>query len=61
MILPEGLLASAGLSDQATIVGKGEIFEIWEPKAFAEHAKNARKIAHDKRYQLRGTPPGSKQ
>lgn len=61
VMLPEGLLATAHLKDEAVFVGKGEIFEIWEPKAFAEHAKNARKIAHDKRYQLRGTPPGGKQ
>ncbi|NBO18119.1 MAG: transcriptional regulator MraZ [Proteobacteria bacterium] len=59
IMLPESLLAQAGLSEQAVFVGKGEIFEIWEPKAFAEHAQRARELAKDKRYQLRGTPtPG---
>ena len=58
--LPESLIASASLSEQAVFVGKGEIFEIWEPKAFTEYAKRAREIARDKRYQLRGTPAGGK-
>jgi len=55
--LPEALIESANLVEQAVFVGKGEIFEIWEPAAFAEYAKRARDMARDKRYQLRGTPP----
>jgi MraZ protein len=59
--LPEPLIAAAGLIEQAVFVGKGEVFQIWEPAAFVEHAKKAREMAKDKRYQLRGTPlPGSK-
>ncbi len=60
IMLPEQLIASANLSEQAVFVGKGEIFEIWEPVAFAEHALRARELAKSKRYQLRGTP-GAKQ
>ncbi len=57
--LPESLIEAASLVEQAVFVGKGEIFEIWEPAAFAEHAKRARELARDKRYQLRGTPPAA--
>ncbi len=56
IMLPEALIAQANLSEQAVFVGKGEIFEIWEPVAFAEHALRARELAKAKRYQLRGTP-----
>lgn len=59
IMLPESLIAQANLAEQAVFVGKGEIFEIWEPKAFAEHSLRAREVAKAKRYQLRGTPtPG---
>ena len=34
IILPEELRAHAGISDEATFVGLGEKFQIWEPKAF---------------------------
>src|SRR5947209_4287704 len=37
VMLPENLISAAGISEQATFVGKGEIFEIWEPKAFEAH------------------------
>jgi MraZ protein len=57
--LPEQLIKTANLEELAVFVGKGEIFEIWEPAAFAEHAKRARELAKDKRYQLRGTPPST--
>ncbi|MBY0408321.1 MAG: division/cell wall cluster transcriptional repressor MraZ [Rickettsiales bacterium] len=56
IMLPEHLISTAGISEQAVFVGKGEIFEIWEPKAFGEHAARAREVARDKRFQLRGTP-----
>ncbi|MDE3016297.1 MAG: cell division/cell wall cluster transcriptional repressor MraZ [Pseudomonadota bacterium] len=54
VMLPAGLLAAAALKEHATIVGKGEIFEIWEPKAFEVHAKRARGLVREKRFQLRG-------
>lgn len=53
VLLPEKLIEFAGLKEQITIVGKGEIFEMWEPKRFQEHVEQARKIAQDKR-RLRG-------
>lgn len=52
--LPQELISEAGLSDLATIVGKGEIFEIWEPKSFEAHAKRARELVKENRAKLRG-------
>ena len=54
VVLPESFIAGAGLSEQATIVGKGEIFEIWEPKAFELQAKRARELVREKRFHLKG-------
>jgi MraZ protein len=57
VMLPEALIKTASLADQAVFIGKGETFEIWEPKAFEAHVARARELARDKRYQLRATPP----
>lgn len=34
IILPEDLVAHAGLGDAACFAGRGRTFQIWEPKAF---------------------------
>ena len=34
VVLPEDLLAHAGISETATFVGKGGTFQIWEPAAY---------------------------
>lgn len=57
VMLPETLIATAHLKEQAVFVGKGETFEIWEPKAFQAHVVRARELALAKRYQLRAQPP----
>jgi len=54
VMLPEQLMVNAKLSEQVTIVGKGEIFEIWEPKAFEALAKRARELVREKRFHLKG-------
>jgi len=54
VMLPEPLLALADLSDMAMFVGKGETFEIWEPRAFNDYAARARELAREKRGRLRG-------
>jgi MraZ protein len=54
VMLPSTLLQFAKLSEEATVVGKGEIFEIWEPKAFEAHVKKARSLVREKRSQLKG-------
>lgn len=57
VMLPELLLVQANLSENALFIGKGETFEIWEPKAFAEHSAKARALALKNRGQLRGNAP----
>ena len=54
VMLTESLIEIAGLGDMALFVGKGETFEIWEPKAFEEYAARSREIAREKRLRLRG-------
>jgi MraZ protein len=58
-MLPEPLITLAGLSDMAMFVGKGETFEIWEPKAFEDYAARARELAREKRGRLRGEGGGA--
>ncbi len=54
VMLPESLIEEAHLGENVTIVGKGEIFEIWEPKAFTAQAERARKLVREKRFNLKG-------
>ncbi len=60
--LPDDLIAHAGLSDQAAIVGLGKHFHIWEPAAFKEvqraaKAKRAAKARIDGRQPDRPPAP----
>jgi MraZ protein len=54
VMLPEQLIEAASLKEQATFVGKGEVFEIWEPAAFADYAKRARALVQEKRFMMKG-------
>lgn len=56
VMLPEELLETAEISDAAAFVGKGETFEIWNPKHLADYAAKARDLAKTKRatLQLKG-------
>lgn len=51
--LPPELTKAANIDEDVVFVGKGPTFEIWEPKTFAEHSEKARKLALEKRGQLR--------
>ncbi len=42
VVLPEGLIAHAGLSESAAFVGRGPSFQIWEPEAFRQREAEAR-------------------
>ncbi len=53
VMLPEQLMKMADLSDMAVFLGKGETFEIWEPRAFTEYAARSRDLAREKRNRLR--------
>lgn len=59
VMLTESLIGVAGLSDMALFVGKGETFEIWEPKVFEEYAVRSRELAREKRLRLRGDTGGA--
>ena len=64
VMLPEPLIAHAGLSEQAAFVGRGPLFEIWNPDAFANYQSDAVRQAAEKGLTLRpgnapGSPPGS--
>ena len=52
VMLPEALVTFAGLLEEAVVIGKGEIFEIWEPGTFNAHVEHARKIVQEKRHRL---------
>lgn len=45
IVLPEDLIAHAGLSGEALFAGLGEKFQIWEPARFAERQAAARELA----------------
>ena len=53
VILPENLLKTAKIKDNAVFVGKGSTFEIWEPKRFAIYLEKAKAEAKLKRNMLR--------
>ena len=53
ILLPESLLKFAGLDDQACFVGKGNTFEIWNPKKYEQHYMHAKEVAQKNRTLLR--------
>jgi MraZ protein len=52
-VLPEALLAAAGITDTVVFVGKGATFEIWAPASFAKHQEAARAAALKNRLALK--------
>ena len=59
VMLPEALVAHANLSEQAAFVGRGPLFEVWNPEAFNAYQADAVRQAAEKGLTLRpGTPPG---
>ena len=59
VMLPEALVAHADLSEQAAFVGRGPLFEVWNPEAFNAYQADAVRQAAEKGLTLRpGTPPG---
>jgi MraZ protein len=57
VILPNHLADKAGIISEACFVGKGLVFEVWNPENFNEHLNNARKIAQDNRLMLKNNNP----
>lgn len=56
VLLPEGLIKAAGITDQVVFVGKGTTFEMWNPDRFSTYASKARDFAKTERNKLRLTP-----
>lgn len=56
--LTESLIHHANLSDSIAFVGRGQVFEIWQPEAFEAYKVEARKRALEKGRVLRLKPAG---
>jgi MraZ protein len=48
ILLPEGLMKHAGLTDAVTFMGTGQTFQIWEPAAAAARALEAQAKAKER-------------
>jgi MraZ protein len=51
--LPAYLMEQAGITSQGCFVGKGLVFEIWNPDQFETHRKAAQEIAQNNRLILK--------
>ena len=52
VILTETLKSYTGITSEATLVGQGHKFQIWEPGRFRAHLEEARRRVRDHRKQL---------
>ncbi len=61
ILLPEDLLAHAGIGETAAFVGKGQTFQVWEPEAYktVEAEIRARAVSARPTLPLRPRPPAS--
>lgn len=53
IVLPKETLEEAGIEYQMCFVGKGKVFEIWNPDLFEIHNKNAKELAINNRLLLK--------
>lgn len=53
VVIPENLLAKAGITDVGVFIGKGTTFEIWAKDAFTKHEASARDLAKSSRLVLK--------
>ncbi|MDR0296947.1 MAG: division/cell wall cluster transcriptional repressor MraZ [Rickettsia sp.] len=53
VILPKSLIEHSDISDQVCFVGKGLVFEIWQPQNFETYLSSARQIAQNNRLTLK--------
>ncbi len=47
IILPDAFCEHAGITDRAAFVGRGNMFQVWEPGRLEEHKSAARQRAKD--------------
>lgn len=52
IMLPDELIAVAGISEQVCFVGRGQTFQIWEPAAWKIAEAEARSLARSQRDRL---------
>lgn len=53
IIIPANLLSQANIDNQATFVGKGAVFEIWESGKFEQYLESVKLIAQKNRFILK--------
>ena len=56
VILPESLLSHANIEENAAFVGRGQVFEIWQPAALESYKTEARRRALEKGRTLTPNP-----
>lgn len=56
--LPKELSDHAGLSANATFIGLGTRFQIWDKSVYATHLQKAQKLAKESRHLMRPRKPG---
>ena len=57
IVLPESLVAYAGLGEQVAFLGLGRTFQLWEPAAAERRRAEARERARERGLTLPGAPP----
>lgn len=58
VIIPHHLVKQVGITEQACFVGKGVVFEIWNPEHFATHLDAAKLVAQNNRFVLKNKGDG---
>lgn len=58
IMIPKELLNFASIDKQACFVGKGQVFEIWNPESFDKHQAQAKLIAKENRNLLKNIHTG---
>jgi MraZ protein len=59
IVLPEDIMAHAGISESVSFVGKGQTFQIWQPEAYKAVEAEIRTRALQSRPTLPLRPPAS--
>ncbi len=59
VVIPEGLLKKANITDVGVFVGKGATFEIWSPQLYAAQEAKMRELALMKRLSLKADHGGA--
>ncbi|WP_316353171.1 division/cell wall cluster transcriptional repressor MraZ [Candidatus Trichorickettsia mobilis] len=56
VVLPKSLLEHAEMEEQVCFVGKGVVFEMWQPQNFDTYLVAARQVAQNNRLTLKDRP-----